>query len=232
VAEDSPSTFEIEPGRMYAVLNGDVVASTEMAPEQRRGLPDVLEAAAANLPDETRAAVPYPIAIFSGDSWQLLLAEPRWALRAACGMRAYLRSQSPQLDSRLVIGLGSVDFVPDNDLGKAEGEAFRISGRALPELRSPRRMTLRTADGLPGGGAAAWRVAVELLDVIIQQEWTEARANVVWRAMQGGSQEQIAGATDVDQGTISKHLRRAQWDAVDRACAAFEGDLRAREIVQ
>lgn len=215
--------LEIEPGRRYAVLNGDMVASTDLAPPVRRSLPDVLRRTVADLPEALRDAIPYPLAIFSGDSWQVLLSQPAKSLRMATLIRAFLRSQSPALDSRLVIGIGTVDFVPGGDIAQAEGEAFRISGRLLAELDERCGMRLRAGDP-PIPEESAWDAAVRLLDALIVSAWTPSRARAVWGTLLGHTQSDVAKLwpEPIRQATVSTYLGEARWHTVESVLDRFE----------
>lgn len=222
-------SFSLDPQQTYAVLTGDVVASSELPREQRRKLPNMLEQAGKALPESLAKAAPYRLAVFSGDSWQLLLSTPSAALRVATFIRAYmLANTSARCDTRIAIGLGKVEFVPRGDVRKAEGEAFRLSGRALEALTDRCRMQLIVGDSL-AADAAGWVAAVPLLDALIRNDWTEARARAVVGALHGWTQARIAELWDepIKQSTVSAHLLEADWDTAEAFFAAWERWLAA-----
>lgn len=211
--------------RVYAVLNGDVVDSTGLPEEVRRGLPQLLEHAIGQLPARIQAAIPHPIALFSGDSWQLLMTAPALSLRTAVAIRACLRAHTHPVDTRIVIGIGSVDFVPDDgNIALAEGEAFRISGRLLAELDQRCRMRLRLGESLIMH-EPAWDAVARLMDAIILSAWTPARSRAVWGTLLELTQVDIGKLwpEPIKQSSVSERRDEAMWDAVSDALQAFEG---------
>jgi len=68
--------------------------------------------------------------IFRGDSFQGVLSRPDEALNAALIIRASLLSKfkgkRTRLDSRIAIGIGKIDYLPLDQAGEGDGEAFRI----------------------------------------------------------------------------------------------------------
>ncbi len=219
----SRNPFRVEPGRTYAVLTGDIVGSSRLDPKQRRAVPDLLERAGRLTLKTFPAAAPLPLAIFGGDSWQLLVAEPGGALRIGLLIRASLRAAFKGLDTRVAIGLGPVDFVPGGDVARAEGEAFRLSGRLLAELGKRARMGFESAAG-SRRETSAWSAAVRLLDAVIQRQWTPPRSLAVRGAICGLKQDQIARLWEggIEQASVSKHLSLAQWELIEQVVAAFQ----------
>lgn len=223
--------------RFHAVITGDIVGSEGLDPAERQ----LLEAVFARASDALRERfgldrIPYPIDRFRGDSWQLLAVTPEISLRVALYIRAAVRAarERPILDTRLAIGLGTVDFLPDEDVSSGDGEAFRNSGRALDALRG-RRMDLRLP-GEPAPGGRSLRVIVHLLDTL-GSRWTARQARAVQGALLGQTQEQIgedwAGDT-ISQQAVGQHLARAGWDSVGEAVEHFEELVagRAREATE
>ena len=117
----------------FAVLTGDIIKSSKLTGERRQKTLTAIEQLAeesAKLHQDLKLTGPE---IFRGDSWQLLLSPPHHALRVACFIRAGLRSRG-LADTRIGIGLGGVEM-HDGRLGQSDGVAFRLSGRALDELK-------------------------------------------------------------------------------------------------
>jgi hypothetical protein len=168
------------------------------------------------------SALPTAPAVFSGDSWQILLDEPMLALRVALFFRASLRAQSPQLDSRLAIGIGHVTFVPHGDVAKGDGEAFRLSGRLLSVL-GDRRMGL-AVESADSDKYLGWESAVQLLDVLATSAWTASRARAISGALRGWPQDRIRRLWRpvVSQAAVSKHLSAAHWGVIKDVLGQFE----------
>jgi hypothetical protein len=136
--------------------------------------------------------------------------------------RACLRTAAERgrgLDTRLAIAIGTVDFVSDR-VSQGDGEAYRISGRALEQMSGKQRLHLV----LPGeAGDDALAVVVRLIDVVARG-WTGRQALAVCGALRGWTQEKIANAWPgkVSQQAVTKHLDAANWPALEEALKLVE----------
>lgn len=75
---------------------------------------------------------------FRHDSWQLLLAKPALAFRASLFLRSALRMKSTaetKFDTRISIGIGSIDVVAKTRISDSRGIAFTISGKGLDGMK-------------------------------------------------------------------------------------------------
>lgn len=208
-----------------AVLTGDVVRSTRMAGSARHELLEGINRTGRELRAEFGASIPYEVDIFRGDSWQLLVAETRLALRVALFFRARLRSLLPdwKMDTRIGIGVGTVDFLPEKGVSSGDGDAFRRSGWALEELGR----TFRMAYGGEGPQNECLDVCVRLVD-FPASNWTARQAFAVAQALLGHTQEDIAQHwmdRPITQQAVAQHLARAGWHAVDTAVQFFERQI-------
>lgn len=168
--------------------------------------------------------MPYEVDVFRGDGWQILLTDPVFVLRAALYFRACLKSRSPskKIDSRLAIGVGLIDYVPDNRVSAGDGEAFRISGKMLEQMNSPRSGTMRFVMNSDDQGV--------LLDGIVRMAgafadaWTARQSLAVTGALQGWSRKQIGGLwkDTISPQAVGRHLERAGWYAVAHGVRVFE----------
>ena len=208
--------------RLCAVITGDIVASSALPPSGRRRLLRVMEESSRVLRRAFGAAVPLDVDVFRGDSWQVYLADPVPALRAALLFRAALRAgmESHRFDTRLAIGIGTADMVPRVRASRGGGEAFRASGLALDAMRK-RRMAV----AFPSSGAeASLDVIAHLLDGIAVH-WTDRQAKAIVGALQGWKQAKIAaswGGRGITQQAAALHLEAAGWHAVARGLGEFE----------
>jgi hypothetical protein len=211
--------------KKYAVITGDIVRSSLLSPQDRRKLLKVIEAGSRQIRRMLGDAVPMDIDVFRGDSWQMLVTDPAQALRAALLFRAHLRWQmeSHHFDTRLAIGVGTADLFPRRRVSEGSGEAFRLSGLALDGMKK-RRMCFSS----PGSDLERpLDVIVHLLDEIAVR-WTDKQAHAVIGAMQGWTQEKIAGSwgdSPITQQTAAQHLEGAGWYAVGRGLGEFEWQL-------
>lgn len=212
-------------GKTVAVLTGDVVHSTRMTGKARRRLHDALYSTSGELREHFCGLVPYDVDIYRGDSWQLLVSAPHKALRVALYFRSRLRShfESDKVDTRVAIGVGSVDFLPEKGVSTGDGDAFRRSGWAFEELGRTGRMAF-SGDG---PHARCLDVAVELVD-FPASHWTARQAYAVSQALLELTQEDIADGwieRAITQQAVAQHLSRAGWHAVDTALSFFEDVL-------
>ncbi len=129
--------------------------------------------------DDLRAAFPSlvlgEIDIFRGDSWQLLLAEPGKALRAAVAIRAGLKARTGR-DTRVAIGIGPAQDIDLDRISASTGEAFLASGRMLDEMGRKQRIALAPSPATRA--VMGWMpVMLDLAEVIIGG-WRPKRAEV------------------------------------------------------
>ncbi len=209
--------------RIYAVLTGDLVKSTRLSPEELERARTTSASAADTVRSWREGLIDRELEFFRGDSWQLLLNDPIHALRAAIYLRAVLRS-AVDVDTRIAIGIGRVDVIDPTRVSLSSGEAFTLSGRALDQLSSNRRMTI----ALPARVAllGPWMpVVAELCDGIIA-EWQRRQAEIISFALtpESLSQEEIAKRLKhpLTQQAVAKSLRGAGLQFLVSAIQQFE----------
>ena len=213
-------------GRRVAVLTGDIVRSSKLTSQSRSDLHSAIAETSDSIKSQFGDAIPYAVDVFRGDSWQLLVSDAGLALRVALFFRAFLRSrfEDVRIDTRISIGVGGVDFLPESGVSTGDGEAFRRSGWAFEELGRSFRMTYSSEDA-----------SARYLDVIVRLVdhpatfWTSRQAYAVSQALLGHTQEVIAEQwvdRPITQQAVAQHLARAGWHAVDTAVSFFEEDVR------
>lgn len=222
-----PPCDPLRPGDTVCVVTGDVVDSTQLSPEARRRLLAEFKNGSAAVAALLGPALPLPVDIYGGDSWQMVVAQPALALRAALLFRAHLRatvtpdSRDP-VDTRMALGLGTIDLVPTARVSEGEGTAFQRSGRALAEL-GDRRMSFTA-----GGDASLedWDVTLRLLDELVRV-WTAKQARAMTGALRGWSQDEITAlwSPKITQPSVANHLRAARAEAVAYTVERFEARL-------
>lgn len=210
--------MRITKNKRYAIVSGDVIASSRLSPAERRRLQRALATASTSVHKAFPRAVPAGATIVGGDGWQMLVAEPALALRASLFFRARLRAtmESHQLDTRMVIAVGTVDFLPGDRVSEGDGAAYRLSGRGLQTLG-------RTENALflsPGWAhERTVQVIVTLVDLVAAR-WSDKQALAVTGALRGWTQEKIARTSwkpPISQQAVAQHLGRAGWNGVERA---------------
>lgn len=213
--------------RLYAVLTGDLVRSSALDKKQLYAVRQELLTAAGTLNAAEWAdgkLLRGEPEFFRGDAWQMLLSEPRWALRAAIYLRGVFLAQG-LVDTRVAVGIGQVDSISRTRVSLSRGQAFTLSGRALDQM-SPR---YRMAVVLPDGSEllAQWLpVVVGLCDGLISR-WQLRQARIVslMALHKSGSRADIGRMIkprSISQQAVSKSLAGAGWSGLEQALEQFE----------
>jgi len=204
--------------KLYAVITGDVVHSSRLRGERWSTLVDLL-AETFRAVDSIVGSIAAPFSIHRGDSFQGVLSDPALALKAALVIRAKLRSgvdvrkRSDALDAYIAIGIGTIDYLPEEQGAAGDGEAFRRSGRTLDGMkgRGP-RLVVRTP----------WPGVDEELDVEcallegIAANWSSQRAEALLLHLQGMTQEEAASTLGIARTAVAKRLASAGAGELDR----------------
>ena len=119
------------------VITGDLVNSTNIAAEWRQAVVGALYKCAADFSPLT----PINIEMYRGDSFQVVVGNPEYALTVAVAFRAKLRASTPEKkemwDARVSVGIGDVSFESDNIVtsdGEVQGHADLQDGRCTVVL--------------------------------------------------------------------------------------------------
>ncbi len=223
--------MKIQRGKLYAVITGDIVASSRFSENDRKKLYHVMKDGGDTLCRVFgKAVVPMEVDIFRGDSWQLLITDPVKSLRVGLFYRAFLRvrMQNNKADTRMAIAVGTIDFIPGERVSDGDGEAYRKSGSALEKMSKSSLICFVLAGEKSEGRQNAIEAVVQLLDVLAMN-WTEKQAQAIIGALQGWTQQEIATSwwnKPISQQAVGQHLDRAGWRAVDKGITFFENSLR------
>jgi hypothetical protein len=137
--------------RVYAVITGDLIGSTRQSSARIDVAMMTIKSAASDIaawhtpPQDTR------FTRYRGDGWQIVIARPTFALRAATVIQAKLIAMG--MESRISIGIGKAKSLGTVSLADASGEAFEISGRQLDNI------------------GHAWRIAINKNPPQISEDW-------------------------------------------------------------
>lgn len=207
--------------KVYAVLTGDLVKSSRLAPEQSKGAMAWLRQAVKEFAALHSDTVVGRLDTFRHDSWQCLLSRPELGVSAAVFLRAALRMQSEpktKYDTRIAIGVGSVESVVKRRISDSRGQAFTRSGKALDAMKDG---CLAYAPAAERAAAGLWiaRGVVPLLDCIVS-DWTAVEARAMHGALRGWTQEQTAEQWPPDPETGKKPTRQAIAKSLARAHGA------------
>ncbi len=150
-----------------------------------------------------------------GDGWQIYLAKPTFALRAALYMRAALLAEGSTLRTRIAIAEGKGDLGRGSDLNSAGGPVFVASGGALDNMKPP--VTMAHATG--GALGACVRLADHISD-----DWTQAQARAV-RGMlwpRKPTRSEVAESLAISRQAVEQSLNAAGFGALADAMAQIE----------
>jgi hypothetical protein len=218
---------EIRPNSIYAVIAGDIIGSSKLPKPLRESLLLTMKQGSELLQATYPKAIPCAVDIYAGDSWQLLVIDPRLALRAAVCYRAFLiDATNREADTRLAISLGHIDFLSQERISESDGEAFRNAGKLLQEATGKRNMHF-VAPHDPQ--AKLWNCAVGLLDAVIQH-WSAKQARAAAAAIRGLSLSEIAAEWQppIAPPTVLRHLADGGWTAIDETLLLFEKEHRTQ----
>lgn len=184
---------------MFAVITGDLVHSASADPKKwMPALRDFLK---------KQGASPGDWEIFRGDSFQF-----RCAPAEAFGQFLLLKSrikQIEELDVRVSIGLGDIDFEADR-ISESNGSAFLRSGRSFDNMKDKELLVFSTGD----------ETADRTLNLLARfaslsmDNWSSSVAETVHIALEHPewNQQTIAEKLQIAQPAVSQNLKRAQLD--------------------
>lgn len=211
---------------MRAVLTGDIINSSILDQQERQSLFEAFPKLSTILRELYPEEISYNISNFRGDGWQLIINHSRKSLEISLFIRTYLRFAitEKKIDSRITIGVGEVDFIPEGNVSAGFGSAYTVSGHLLEGLAANQRMALgfsTTRQPLINSTAT---ILVELMDTIITA-WGPSQCQAVFWALQGLTQTQIAERwlpAQITQPSVSNNINRSAWPTIKKSLAFFE----------
>ncbi len=208
---------------IFAVLTGDLVKSKRLSIEQLDQVRASLQAAADEVKHWKRGLIRGKPEFFRGDSWQMLLTEPKWAFRVAVFLRASLLT-SDSSDTRVVIGIGTVDSVNMRRISLSTGQAFTLSGSLLDELTGYFRMSIAVPK--EAKELANWLPVVGHLCDMLIGHWTIRQAEIIRIALAPDNPTHADVANrlkpPVSKQAVTKALSGADWHGLRSALKQFE----------
>lgn len=210
-------------GRVFAVLTGDIVSSRRLSAGRLERTRRLIAASAAHFRRRQPQALCGAPEVFRGDAWQLLLREPRWALRLALLVHAQLLAAN-EVRTRISLGVGAVDVIDRRRISLSTGEAFTLSGHALDSLTGYFDLT----GALPERTAplTGWFPAMLHLSSGLIRSWTRRQAEIVSVALlaDNPTHESIAGSLRprVSKQSVTESLAAARWRPLLEGIRIFE----------
>lgn len=227
-----------------AVITGDLINSRQIPIENRQQVYDYMAYIYRSFAIRRGWQDTAKLEFFRGDSFQLLVGEPEFALRVALFLRARLRSvfgrndmqYEPNLskytrksnskrlwDARIAIGIGAVSYRSESVLN-SDGEAFVLSGHTLDKMKYNEQLAIRIQ------GVEECSMMQSQLDLLlclgggIVQDWTEAQSELAAECLEYPNKTQLELEKEygIAQTTISRRKSGGHIDEILSLCDYFE----------
>lgn len=209
-----------------AVITGDIEGSSRLDANRRLDLYETFPSLSRLLREKYPRAVKYPVSNFRGDGWQLVVNTPEKSFEIALFIRTYIRFrfQKEKLDTRTAIGIGPVQFIPEDNVSAGDGPAYLVSGRLLEGFSSS-FMGIAFSE-VQGDGLLmeSLETLIDLLDFQVTS-WGAGHAQSINLALQGLTQYEIASSWHPDpikQPSVSKSLQTAGWQQIKNSLFLIE----------
>lgn len=198
---------------MFAVLTGDIVASSALSASELDDTLAAVEAVARGLGEWPGVSV-CGYARRAGDAWQIAFDAPRFALRAALLVQAHVKRLDKSRATRITVAVGAGEM-PDGNPNNAHGEAFVASGRHLDQLSS----AVSFGDARSGA-----EEAVAILAGEIASGWTkaQARAMALQLSPDAGPRIETAKALRISRQAVDQALWSGGFLALEAALERLE----------
>ncbi|WP_348344671.1 SatD family protein [Ignavibacterium sp.] len=205
--------------KLYSVITADIVKSSKLSISKHKKLIEVIKICATEIKKVFPATLQYAPEYFRGDSWQVVLKKPEYALAIALYYRAFIKANMEinTIDARMAISLGSIDFVKKSF---GVGEAYKTSGEAI-DIKGKRRLKFIYDK----------KEISELLDLLVENSdfissrWTVRQCKVILLSLKGYNQLQIAKKIKVTQQAVSQQLDSAGWSVISKNIAYFQNTI-------
>lgn len=208
-----------------AILTGDIVRSSSLSASRRFDLFQALQELSVQVQRQYPNDVLLGMSKFRGDGWQMVIDQPQRFFEISLFIRTYIRARfkAERLDTRIAIAIGSVEFIPRENISEGYGTAFSESGKKLDELKERRMgVTLATEAGAPY--SALFDALIRSYDTFITS-WTTLQSQAVHLSLQGLTQKEVGARWQprpIDQATVNRHLAAANWALVKEGIRIFE----------
>jgi len=201
----------------YAVLTGDLVNSRRNKSDHFQqmigGLSEALQYCAANYPCRFE--------LYRGDSFQILLQEPKDSIIIAILVRIKLKLMSANgiWDARIGVGIGRVEH-PTTSLSSSLGEAYVLSGSALDAIGSNRLVIKTSNEDANTRLVLLTRFCDNLISKLSQKQ-----ALALWHylTLDNAIHQQVAEAMGTSRVNVTQLLNNAGYDLIRDYIATAQG---------
>jgi hypothetical protein len=194
------------------VLTADVVSSIELESNWRLRLQKVLD----KLKKHWKEKIPVPFEIVRGDQIQGVL-DAEYAARIFVSLLLELKQL--EIEIRVSLGVGKLGKISKHSLGWSDGEAFRLSGRALDSLGDKRRIICVTEQEQLN---KTFEVMTKNLEFIFSK-MTIIEAGTILLAIDKLTQNEISKKLGKAQPTVAKSLGSGGFGAINSFIEWWEG---------
>lgn len=204
---------------MTGIITADIVDSTKMDVEVRNALPEILN----KMADSLREVTSLRLEMYRGDSFQIVVDDYAKAPFVAVLMRIGLMRNScmanmRKLDARVSVGIGKVSYLADT-IGKSDGEAFVLSGRAFDKL-GKKRLVVVTSDEKVNSELAVYE---SILDELLS-DVTCARSRTIFAHLLNPelTMEKIGHSLGMSKQAVSQAYRATRVAIIDLVLKRME----------
>lgn len=187
----------------YAVITGDVINSSVDYKNKQKELLKKIKAVYRYLQSAYKEEMPYHIDIFRGDSFQFIIANSAISLRLATAFWLYAKGN--QLEVKISLGFGEIDYLKKTKISESNGEAFLLSGKGLEGMSAEQYINIEIKDQIRDDCIQAY---VELLNIYLNS-LSEKNALAVFGRLIGLSLEESVPLwpQKISTQSISKHRK-------------------------
>ena len=207
---------------MKAVITTDLVQSSQMSNDERQWFNSKVLELIQGLSLNKYLKIS-DFETFRGDSFQCLLHHPNSALKTALIIKTAIRSwnvtksDSSMLDVRVSLGIGEVEM-ETNKLGTSDGEAFRLSGRRLDQMKKEKRTFCVVTNDIYKEELATESY---LLETILANT-TAMQSEVIRYKIEGLNEVSIAKLLNISQSSVNQRANSGNWHAVNEMIKRFD----------
>lgn len=214
-----------------AVITSDIVQSSSLSVEQRIPLLKHIEDTFITLNNQFSLVGE----VYRGDSFQCLVHQSRHGLRVALLLKTRIKGWSPleakitkdlknsteeikrSFDVRMSLAVGNVEM-ETNQVVTSDGEAFRLSGRRLDEMKK-----LKQHFSVISNDVYQKELSTEsvLLDALLAKT-TTLQCEVLYYKLLGQTEVAIADQLNIQQAAVNQRATSGSWHAIETALNRFE----------
>ncbi len=206
--------------KIYAVITGDVVKSGKFGKEREKAL-KILKDTLNSLSDFRDKSIVGVSDIFRGDSFQIVISEPKHVLEIAIYLKAELLSKmikEKSIDVRIAIGIGEIESLNKKNIKESDGEAFRLSGSSLDNISKYRRFSIKSSiDEL--------NKQLEFISSSIDsitRRWSTEQAEAILLWLKGDTQISISKKLNISQPAVNQRLQLGDHFTLSKSFELFK----------